>query len=134
MVISMGALWNQYKSGIQVVATTLGVLVIVGSWALNQHDAYADERYVLKGELKATIEALDKNLDQRSFERENEQLENLIVDLEDDIIWFSENDGLPSALRRCRKLTRAVRDWNDIHPGEQWKSDRVVEGVCGGAS
>jgi hypothetical protein len=121
---------ERYGSAVQAIGATLAVLIVVGGFALRQHDAYADERYVLKGELLETLEALGKTLNERDGAKEKKDIEAAIVDLEDDIIWFSENDNMPSAKRRCSKLTRAVREWNEISTPVIWVSDRVVQGVC----
>jgi len=122
--------WSDYTAALQAFGATLAVLAGLMAWLVNYHDVYADARYVLKGELRATIEALGETLDARAAAEHRSVVEERIVDLEDDIIWFSENGAAPSALRRCRKLTRAVREWNDIAKPEMWQSDRVVQRVC----
>ncbi len=116
----------------QAIGATLAVLAVVGTWALNQHDAYADERYVLKGELKAAIEGLGETLDEAQKARTILNIEKAILDLEDEIVAFDE-DGVPDAAkRRCRKLTRNVRDWEAATAPQRWQVDPVVRRVCEG--
>lgn len=131
-MVNASQVWEKYKTGIQTVATTLAVLVLVGGWTLSRVEAWGDERYVLKGELRATIDALGTTLEERDEAAHKDRIEQTIVDLEDDIVWFSENDMMPSALRRCRKLTRAVREWNDLISTSEskWSSDPIVKNVC----
>ena len=124
--------WNKYSSLVQMLAAVLGMVVVAWGITITAVTGWADERYVLKGELKTAIEDLGKQLDEAGRQRTKINLETQINDLADDIIWFDEQGQEQSALRRCRKLTRHVREWNEL-TGERWEQDPVVRRVCGGS-
>ena len=112
--------WVQLAIGV----ITLGGMLWAGIiWA-------SDQRYVLKGELAEAVSQIGVAINKSNSESRAEYLEGQIEDLQDDIVFFSEEDGMESSVkRRCRKLPRVIQDW-EAETSKEWESDPIVEAAC----
>lgn len=124
--------WEKWGLMVQIGVGMVTISSAVAGAVLWVAQSWGDERYVLKGELKASIEALQQSIEQAETNRTKLNLEKAIRDLEDEVIAFNEDGELPAAKRRCRKLTRNIRDWEEVAKPQRWQSDPVVRRVCEG--
>ncbi len=124
--------WVKWGAIVQIGISMIAISSAVAGTVLFIAQSWGDERYILKGELKASIETLQKSLEDAQKDRTKINLEKTIRDLEDEVIAFDEDGEDKAAKRRCRKLTRNVRDWEELMTPQVWQTDPVVRRVCEG--
>lgn len=122
--------WVKWGAIVQIGIGMIAISSAVAGTVLWVAQSWGDERYILKGELKASIEALQETLHEAQEERTKLNIEKVILDLEDEVIAFEEDGEHQAATRRCRKLTRNIRDWEAIANPLMWQVDPVVRRVC----
>ncbi len=115
---------------LQLAGSFFAVAAVVYTLLLTTITGWADTRYVLKKELAQAVEEIKEATEDAAENASNRERESDIRDLEDDIVWFGEQDQIISAQRRCRKLTRIVRDWENQND-QRWQQDPIVSAVCG---
>lgn len=122
--------WVKWGAIVQIGIGMIAISSAVAGTVLWVAQSWGDERYILKGELKASIEALQDSLEQAQATRTRLNIEKEILDLEDEVIAFEEDGEHRAAKRRCRKLTRNIRDWETLAAPQMWQTDPVVRNVC----
>ncbi len=90
----------------------------------------ADERYVQHPQLVEALEVLSKSIDAGTATARRQNLEDEIEELQDDIVFFSDEGAAASVTRRCRKLPKVIRKWEE-HTSNDWEPDPVVRSACG---
>lgn len=122
--------WIKWGAIVQIGISMIAISSAVAGSVLWVAQSWGDERYILKGELKASIEALQSTLESAQLERTKLDIEAVILDLEDEVIAFEEDGEHQAATRRCRKLTRNIRAWEVAAYPLMWQVDPVVARVC----
>jgi len=111
--------WGHVGNWVQVMVgfLTLGTFVFVAVMAAMQ--SWADDRYVQHPQLVEALGTLRK-----------QDLEDQIEELQDDIVFFSDSGAEGSVKRRCRKLPKVIRKWEE-HTAAEWEPDPIVRNACG---
>jgi hypothetical protein len=103
-----------------------GVVFGVVMWAMT---TWADERYVQHTQLVEALEVLGKSLEESDAAQRKQVLEDQIEALQDDIVFFDEEQDKASVKRHCRKLPKVIRNWEE-HTQDSWVRDPIVRNAC----
>jgi len=122
--------WNHASNWVQLALGFIALgsfLFTAVMWAMT---SWADERYVQHPQLVEALEVLSKSIDKGTATTRQQNLEDEIEELQDDIVFFSDEGSEASVKRRCRKLPKAIRKW-EAHTNSDWEPDPVVRSACG---
>jgi len=123
--------WMSFSSITQALVGIVLLSGVIASALMWSMTSWADDRYVLKGELLAAITIMADTINEGNSKNRIQSLEADIATLQDDIIFF-EDEGAASSVRRyCRQLPKLIQQW-ETETTRGWNSDPIVRSACQG--
>ena len=121
---------DRAQKWLSIAGGVLAVGAVVYSALLATITGWADSRYVLKKELAEAVVQIGETIQSERQEASRLALASEIEDLQDDIVFFSEESNMESSVkRRCRKLPRVIQAWEE-QSDTDWEEDPIVEAAC----